>query len=64
MILKLGVIVIFLNKKIQFNLNINSDQVNKYSNAIAHYEDISTEENSLPFLYLDIVDQKLCRPVF
>ena len=52
MILKLGVIVIFLNKKIQFNLNINSDQVNKYSNAIAHYEDISTEENSLPFLYL------------
>tara|TARA_Y100001970_G_scaffold184084_1_gene223895 strand:+ start:623 stop:1006 length:384 start_codon:yes stop_codon:yes gene_type:complete len=44
--------VIFLNKKIQFNLNINSDQVNKYFKAVDHYEKNSTEKESLPFLYL------------
>ena len=44
--------VIFLNKKIQFNLNINSDQVNKYYKAVDHYEKNSTEKESLPFLYL------------
>ena len=44
--------VIFLNKKIQFNLNINVEQVNKYHRAVDHYENNSSEKKSLPFLYL------------